>query len=54
MIEIFSHDISVSVDPEAEDVFIVKGKGWEGEPFHLYLNQTEAANLKWQLNFLLD
>jgi hypothetical protein len=51
LIEIFSHDIFVTPDPEAQDVLIIKGKGWEGEPFHLYLNETEAANLLWQLNF---
>lgn len=54
MIEIFSHDVSVAPDPDAEDVLIIKGKGWEGEPFHLYLNETEAANLAWQLNFYVN
>lgn len=54
MIEIFSHDVTVAPDPEAEDVLIIKGKGWEGEPFHLYLNETEAANLAWQLNFYVN
>lgn len=53
MIEIFSHDVSVTPDPEAQDVLIIKGKGWENEPFHLYLNETEAANLLWQLNFYI-
>lgn len=53
MIEIFSHDVSVAPDPEAQDVLVIKGKGWEGEPFLLYLNETEAANLLWQLNYYI-
>lgn len=54
MIEIFSHDLSVRGDDDAEGVYIISGKGWENEPFNLYINEDEAKNLLWQLNFFLD
>lgn len=53
-LEIFSHDLSVSADDEAEGVFIISGKGWEGEPFKLYVRREEALNLVWQLGFFMD
>lgn len=54
MIDIFSHDVSVKVDPEAEDIYIISGKTWENEAFNLYVNQEEARNIVWQLNFFLE
>lgn len=54
MIEIFSHDLSVRGDDEAEGVYIISGKGWEEEPFNLYINKEEAKNLLWQLSFFVD
>lgn len=53
MTEIFSHDLSVRADEEAEGVLIISGKGWEGEPFKLYLKTDEARTLLWQLNFFV-
>jgi hypothetical protein len=50
-IEIFAHGISVHPCEDAESVLIVSGKGWEGEPFNLYLNEEAAAELLWQLSF---
>lgn len=54
MIEIFSHDVSAGVDPDTDDIFILKGKTWENEAFILYLNKTEAENVLWQLNFVVS
>lgn len=54
MIEIFSHDLSVRGDDDTEGVYILTGKGWENEPFHLYIREDEARNLLWQLAFFLD
>lgn len=54
MIEIFSHDVSVGVDTDTEDVFVIRGKGWENEPFILYLRKEEAETVLWQLNFVLS
>lgn len=54
MIEIFSHDVSVRADEDAEDVFVISGKGWENEPFLVYVTMDEARNLLWQLNFFLE
>lgn len=51
MIEIFAHDVSVRVDEETEGIYIIKGKGWEEEPFQVYVNQEELNNLLWQLSF---
>lgn len=53
-LEIFSHDLSVRADDEAEGVYIISGKGWEGEPFKLYVREEEAKNLVWQLSFFMD
>lgn len=54
MIEIFSHDLSVRGDDDAPGVLIISGKGWEEEPFKLYVNLNEAKNLLWQLSFFVD
>lgn len=54
MIEIFSHDLSVSVDDDAVNVYKISGKGWENEPFIIYVNYEEARNLLWQLSFFTD
>lgn len=54
VIEIFSQDLSVKVDEEADGVYIISGKGWENEPFSLYVNEDEARVLLWQLNFFLE
>jgi hypothetical protein len=54
MIEIFSHDLSVRGDDDAPGVYTISGKGWENEPFILYLNEEEAKNLIWQLIFFID
>lgn len=51
MIEIFSHNLTVKPDEEAEDVLVISGKGWEGDPFALYIRRDEAKSLLWQLNF---
>lgn len=51
MIEIFGHDIFFEPDPETEEVFIINGKGWEGEPFKLYLKKEHAEDLIWQMTF---
>lgn len=53
-IEIFSHDVSIRGDDEAEGVFIISGKGWEGEPFNLYIREDEAKSLLWQLSFFVE
>lgn len=53
MIEIFSHNLSVRADEEAEGILIISGNGWEGEPFQLYVKTEEAKNLLWQLNFFV-
>lgn len=53
-IEIFSHDLSVRGDDDAPGVFIITGKGWENEPFHLYINEEGAQALLWQLGFFMD
>lgn len=54
MIEIFSHDLSVSGDDDTEGLYIISGKGWENEPFKLYVNEEEARTLLWQLSFFVD
>lgn len=52
MIEIFSHDVTFSPDPdEPDDIFIISGKGWEGEPFKLYLRKSDAEDLIWQMTY---
>lgn len=40
MIELFSHNVSVSRDPESDLVFL-SGLDWEGKPFRLYLHPSE-------------
>lgn len=54
MIEIFCHGISVRGDDDTEGIYIISGKGWENEPFELYLNKEEAQTLIWQLSFFVD
>lgn len=51
MIEIFSHDLSFQADEDAEDVFIICGKGWEGEPFKLYIREADVKDLIWQMSY---
>lgn len=51
MIEIFSHDTSFGPDEDAEDVFIISGKGWEEEPFQLYMTKKDVKNLLWQMTY---
>lgn len=53
-IEIFAHDVSIHPCEDAESVLVISGKGWEGEPFELYVNEEEAATLLWQLNFYIS
>lgn len=56
MITIFSHDVTVKVEEEIggePPVYIIVGKGWENEPFELYLSEAEAKNILWQLNFFV-
>jgi hypothetical protein len=54
MIEIFSHDVSFDQDEETEDIFIISGKGWENEPFKLYLKRDSAADLIWQMTYYIN
>ena len=54
MIEIFSHDISFSQDEDEENVYIISGKGWEGEPFKLYMKHDDARNLIWQMTYYIS
>lgn len=54
MIEIFSHDLSFDLDEDTEGVFIISGKGWEGEPFKVYLKEEEAKNLIWQMTYYVS
>lgn len=54
MLEIFSHDLSVRGDDDAEGVLIISGKDWENEPFNLYVNEEGAKTLLWQLSFFQD
>lgn len=54
MIEIFSHDLSFAPDEDTEEVFVLSGKGWEGEPFKLYLKEEDAKNLIWQIGFYMS
>lgn len=54
MIEIYSHDISFSQDEEAEDVYVITGKGWEGEPFKLYMKYDDARDLIWQMTYYIS
>ena len=54
MITIFSNNMSVSPDPEAEGILIISGRGWENEPFELYIREEEAATLLWQLGFYVS
>lgn len=54
MTEIFSHDVSVGVAEDTEDVFFIQGKDWEGNPFRLYLRKEEAETVLWQLNFVVS
>lgn len=54
MIEIFSHDLSVRGDDDTPGVFIISGKGWEEEPFNLYVDEEGAKTLIWQLSFFVD
>lgn len=51
MIEIFSHAVTFGPDEDAEDVFVISGKGWENQPFKLYLKKEDAENLIWQMTF---
>lgn len=53
MTEIFAHNVVVTQDPEAEEVYVVQGTGWDGTPFGLYLNEEEAKGLLMQLGFLV-
>lgn len=50
-IEIFAHGITVSQAPDADDIYLVQGKDWEGNPFDLYLNDDEAKSLLVQLGY---
>lgn len=54
MIEIFSHDVSVRVDEDTQNVFVISGKGWEDEPFELYVGIEEAKTILWQLSFFVE
>lgn len=54
MIEIFSHDVFFSVDEDTEGVFIISGKGWENEPFKLYLKEETARDLIWQMTYYVS
>lgn len=54
MVEIFSYDLTFSADEEAEGVYIISGKNWEGEPFKLYLREDDANNLMWQIPFYIS
>lgn len=54
MIEIFSHDVSVRGDDETEDILIISGKGWEEEPFSIYIGLEDAKTLIWQLSFFVE
>lgn len=53
MQEIFSHDVSFDPDEETEDVFIVSGKGWENEPFKIYLKRSSCEDLIWQMTYYI-
>ena len=44
MIEIFSHDVSVRADEEVDDILIISGKGWENEPFNIYIKRMRPGN----------
>ncbi len=52
-VEIFAHGIVVTQAPDAEEVYVVSGKGWEGEPFKLFLTEDEAKSLHLEMGFLL-
>lgn len=54
MTEIFSHDLSFGPDEETEEVFVISGKDWEGHPFKLYLKDSEAQNLLWQMTYYIS
>lgn len=54
MIEIFSHGVSFSADEDTEGVFVITGKGWENEPFKLYLKAEDARNLIWQMTYYVS
>lgn len=54
MIEIFSHDTSFAADEDENGVFIISGKGWEGEPFKLYLKEDDIKNLMWQMSYYVS
>lgn len=50
--EIFAHGVHVTECEDApNEVFVVHGKGWEGDPFSLYLNREEANALITQLGY---
>lgn len=50
-IEIFAHGVHVTQCDDAESVLVIGGKGWEGEPFTLYLNEEEVSSLLVQLSY---
>lgn len=51
ILEIFAHNISVSVNEDTDGVYEVHGQDWEGEKFVLYLNEEESKSLLVQLGF---
>lgn len=49
--EIFAHDLSLSECEDVNDVYILRGKDWEGQPFSVYINQIEARSILTQLTY---
>lgn len=54
MIEIFSHDVSFGPDEDESEVFVISGRGWEGEPFKLFLTYEDCQNLIWQMTYYIS
>jgi len=54
MIEVFAHDVYVREDEECQEIVVICGKGWENEPFKLYLTKEEAMALLIQLGYYAD
>lgn len=51
-IEIFASGLCAYPCEDEPEVTVIQGKGWEGQPFKLYLNPEETAALLVQLGFL--
>ena len=54
MVELFVHDLSVRAAVDTEDVYVINGKDWNGNPFKIFINEYEAKTLLWQLNFFVS